>query len=197
MSTASNISRLQKKLKNLKMIKVKKPALDLEVTEFPVNPREINSKSYSRSSNNYSSPPSPSPQRNNRYQNNNRYNHNHNNNHNNNYGSQCPTCGGNGCSGNGCNSGCGGCNIIPSTIYFNDLGYPVLQSLPASCNTIPYPYFRPYGGIPVGLSMPSMPVMPLPVFNPYTSPYLPPPFIPSLPSYCDRDLTCSNYARLY
>jgi hypothetical protein len=106
-------------------------------------------------------------------------------------------CGGNwnGCGGNGWGSGCGyingvGCTNffpvpLPSRVFYDDLGNPIVQTLPvvtapSTCSTIPFPYFRPYGGLPI----------PLPSPPPF-------PIIPTLPSYCDSNPPCSNYARLY
>jgi hypothetical protein len=77
-------------------------------------------------------------------------------------------CGGNwnGCGGNGWGSGCGyingvGCTNffpvpLPSRVFYDDLGNPIVQTLPvvtapSTCSTIPFPYFRPYGGLPIPL----------------------------------------------
>ena len=121
-------------------------------------------------------------------------------------GSGCGGCGNNGCGGCG-NNGCGGCGLnnacaggygagLMSTIYYDDLGFPVIQSIPNptinSCTTCPYPYYNAYGGIPSPTILGNRPLLAPTINYPSTllsspafiapaamvpSPFIPPPLL--------------------
>lgn len=104
-------------------------------------------------------------------------------------------CGGRGCGG-GCGRGCGGCgcgydgDYFPptTTIFYDQLGYPVYQSvppLPTTCNTCPFG-FQGYGGLPMNPFQPlpyTNQIIPAPpmCFQPYPPP---PPMVPSNNNQC-------------
>ena len=97
------------------------------------------------------------------------------------------------CNNNNCNYGCyqNTCNLPLSNVFYDDLGYPIIQTVPyASCNQIPYPFFNVYGGIP-----PPLPPIPYPSLS-YPQPI---PYPPLLPQYCDSgpNSQCSNWVRMF